>query len=453
MLNKKHTTAREIPKIISATLDSSPKLVLTCIILLAIIINLAVLYVRPPVLANGQYQIGQTYRWWPLTLNLINGRGYTLCTAYFPFCGPGDQPTASMEPVPVFFFGLVAILTNQSLPAACFAEIGINLTLLLAIYSLTKRIANPRAALLAAFIWATYLPALKLIPQVSGDLLGSGLLTLAMFFFFRARTSRRWYDWAAAGILLGLAIQSRSALLVVLPAFLAGLLLEAWLNSPGNRTKILGNLLPGAAITALVFATMFPWFVRNQKEFGNPILGTTLTGYVLYRQNYMLGDAGYLRIVGADEALSMMTTFLARHPELGPATTELQMSKTFTAEAVKIISAHPMQYVGLSLYRFLPLWFNWGVDEAYGNQPPLLAYLLMIEQALLLAAALLGAWLTGKRSWPLWSSIGIVTLAYMAVNAQLRYLIPVLPFVVSLAAIGITTLLFKNDQKQTGQGY
>lgn len=423
--------------------DTQPRQVLTCLFLLALVLNLLVLIIYPPLLPNGEFQIGQSYRWWPLTLNLINGRGYAICTAYFPFCGPGDQPTASMEPVPVLFFGAIALLTHQSLLAACFGEILANLTLMAAVYTLTRQLAGNRTALLAAGLWATYLPALKLIPQISGDLVGAALLALALVCFLRAQTSQRWAGWIGSGLFLGLAIQSRSALLILAPVLFLGLLAEGTLQAHTRLTKFLKYLLPALTLLGLVIATQLPWIIRNLKTFHSPILGTTLTGYVLYRHNYILGENHFLHIVGADEALGMMKTFLAQHPELGKSTTEVEMNSAFQADALKIIRAYPARYLALSLYRFFPLWFNWGVDQAYGNQPTIPTYLLMVEQAILLFAALRGAWLTGKRSWPLWTGIMAVTMAYMAFNAQLRYLVPVLPFVISLAAIGFSDWLMK----------
>jgi hypothetical protein len=427
--------------VLGATADSHPYLFLGLIAGLALVINIISLIVRPPTTELGQPQLGQTYRWWPLILNLINGRGYLLCIqSYFPFCGPGNEITASLEPVPVLFFGGIALLTHQSLFAAALAEVGINLVILLTTFWMTRLLVNTRAALAAALLWAAYIPAIKLVSQISGDLLGACLLTLGIFFFLRARDSQRWWDFLLSGIALGLAIQSRSALLVVIPGLWAGLLVEGWAKNRDRWAGLAKNIRLGIFISAIVFSTMLPWLVRNSLVFGSSVVGMSLTGYVLYRQNYMLGTDNYLRVVGSEEAYGVVRSLVARRPDLSRALNEVQMDGVYRAEALKIITAYPARYVLLSTYRFLPLWFNWKVDEAYGDQTPLLAYAIMLEQFFLLAFALFGVWKMRQRSWPLWVSIIFVSAAYMAVNGQIRYLVPVMPFVISLGMAGLQPL-------------
>jgi hypothetical protein len=422
-------------------IDSHPYIILGLIASLALVINVISLILRPPTTELGQPQLGQTYRWWPLILNLINGRGYLLCIqSYFPFCGPGNEITASLEPVPVFFFGGIALLTHQSLFAAALAEVGIDLVVLLTTFWMTRLLVNTRAALVAALLWAVYIPAIKLVSQISGDLLGACFLTLGIFFFLRASNSQRWWDLFLSGIALGLAIQSRSALLVVIPGLWAGLLVEGWTKKRDRWARLVKNIQPGIFISAIVFITILPWFVRNIIVFKSPVVGTSLTGYVLYRQNYMLGTDDYLRVIGSEEASRVVQSLIARRPDLSRTLNEVQMDGVYRSEAMKIITAYPARYVLLSAYRFLPLWFNWKVNEAYGEQTPPLAYAIMLEQLFLLASALFGMWKMWQRSWPLWMSVVFVSAAYMAVNGQIRYLVPVMPLVISLGMAGLQHL-------------
>jgi hypothetical protein len=93
-----------------------------------------------------------------------------------------------------------------------------------------------------------------------------------------------------------------------------------------------------------------------------------------------------------------------------------------------------MGYFLLSLYRFLPLWFNVGVSAAYGNRLGLLDALAIVEQVFLLIAGLTGAFVYRKQFWPLILSVVLACGAYMAVDAQLRYLTDVMPAIVILAA-------------------
>jgi hypothetical protein len=57
-------------------------------------------------------------------------------------------------------------------------------------------------------------------------------------------------------------------------------------------------------------------------------------------------------------------------------------------------------------------------------------------QILLLILAVAGLRGNVRRTWPLWASVAATSLAYMAIDSQLRYLVPVMPLVISLGTTG-----------------
>ena len=160
---------------------------LALVVILALLLGIAVVVVRPPTM-----QSGQTDNWWTISLNLLHGEGYSLCIhSYFPLCNSNNQTTASREPAPVFLFSIVALLAGESLTAAAVTELLIYLGILIAIFILTREWSNIYAALLSAFLWAFYVPALHLISQVSGDLLAGLSVTLGIAYFLRARRTQK----------------------------------------------------------------------------------------------------------------------------------------------------------------------------------------------------------------------------------------------------------------------
>jgi len=371
---------------------------------------------------------------------------------YFPFCNPSNQLTASREPVPVFIFAVVALLTNQSFLAASILEVGLYLGILLITFLLTRALANTRAALVAALLWAVFIPGLELVPQVSGDLLACFFLTLSMFFLMRARQTDRWRDWLSTGIGMGLGILSRSAMIFILPGLVFGLLWEGWTAARKQTARFIKRLWASVLLVLIVFAMMLPWLVRNTIVFGSPVLGSTLSGYNLYRQNYMLGSDNDLRFVAGEEAHQAILALIGRLPDLRGTENEAQMDKVYMQEALKVIAAHPVSYAQLVAYRFLPLWFDWRIDEANGANTPHLDYYEMAFQGFLLITAMIAVWKTWKRSWPLWVTIVIYCLAYMAVISLLRYLVGLTPIVMSLSAIGCWYLvdgLFKKKTQES----
>jgi 4-amino-4-deoxy-L-arabinose transferase-like glycosyltransferase len=416
-------------------IDAYPSHAVGAILVLGILLSAISIVNHPPSL-----QSGETDSWWPIALNLIHGHGYSLClTQYFPFCGPFNQVTAMREPIPVFLFSIAAWAGKESLWSAGIIEIIIYLAMILSIYFLTREWADTRSAVIASFLWIIYLPALELIPQVSGDLFAALCITLGILFTLRARKTRSTLHWIVAGVALGLAILSRSATLVIALLVIGGQTIESW----RQHLKPKDIIRPALLLSGLVILIMVPWLIRNRLALGSSILGSSLTGYNLYRHNYMIGKNQYFRYVGPEEAAHAIKDLISRRPDLRGDENEAEMDLIYRGEALRIIKAHPAQYALLSAYRFLPLWFDWKIAEAYGRPTNRYGYLIMILQAMLLILALVGIKKRASLTWPLWGSILAISLAYMAVDARLLYVMTVMPLVISLSAVGGNKVLFK----------
>jgi hypothetical protein len=318
-------------------------------------------------------------------------------------------------------------------------EILIYLSILVISYLLTRAWSNSRAGLLAALLWGLCIPAHHLVSQVSGDLLAALLVSLGILYTMLARRSRHLRDWLVAGTCLGLAVVTRSATLVVAAVVIGGAALEPWQKRHGLREAV----RPALTLSSLILLSMAPWLIRNQLVLGRPVLGSSLIGYNLYRHNYMIDTNDYFRHVGGKEGRAATQALVSRRMDLVGNENEAQMDLIYREEAMELIRAHPLRYGLLSAYRFLPLWFNWGVREAYGREPSPTDYAIMAYQGILLLLALSGFYRTPERTWPLWGSILALSLIYMAVNSRLLYLTPVMPLIISLSADGGMQLLGK----------
>jgi 4-amino-4-deoxy-L-arabinose transferase-like glycosyltransferase len=442
MLNKKNNLPKrdQFPVLHVLTrmlslIDAHPVRAVGFILILGILLATISMINRPPSL-----QAGETDSWWVIALNLIHGHGYSLCmTQYFPFCGPSNQVTATREPVPVLLFAVAAWVGKESLWVAAIVEAIVYLAIILTVYFLTREWADARSAVIASFLWAVYLPALELIPQVSGDLFAALCTSLGILLVLRARKTQSTLHWTLAGAALGVAFLSRSATLVIALLVIGEQAIESWRQH--LRPKDL--IRPALLLSGLVILIMTPWLIRNRLTLGRPILGSSLTGYNLYRHNYMLGKNPYFRYVGPEEGTQAIKDLISRHTELRGDENEAKMDLIYRGEALRIIKAHSAQYVQLSAYRFLPLWFDWKIAEAYGRPTNRYGYLIMILQAVLLFLALLGINNMAGLTWPLWGSILAISLAYMAVDARLLYVLPVMPLVISLGGVGGSNLLKK----------
>jgi hypothetical protein len=226
---------------------------------------------------------------------------------------------------------------------------------------------------------------------------------------------------------------------VISAVVIGGVLFESW----WRRLSLKEVITPVLMLSGLVLLFMAPWLIRNQLVLGRPVLGSSLVGYNLYRHNYMIDTTDYLRHVGGKEGLAATEALIRRRTDLSGVENEAQMDRVYREGAVELIRAYPLRYVLLSAYRFLPLWFNWGYPEAYGREPSNMDYAVMVYQGILLILALFGLHRTVWRTWPLWGTILAVSLMYMAVDSRLLYVIPVMPLVISLSAVGAMRLLGK----------
>jgi 4-amino-4-deoxy-L-arabinose transferase-like glycosyltransferase len=406
--------------------ERRPALALLLIVLVALILGLVHLWLHPP-----SYHFNWENRWWQIAVHVARGDGYVACkTIYFPFCGPGNEVTAMREPLPTLLLAFVARITKESLLAAAATGVLLNTGIVVAVFFLTRELANTGTGILAALLWTSYLPPIRVLyGQVSGDLLATLAITCGLLYFVRARKTNHRWSWFAAGVWLGVAIISRSAALVIALALTISQLAEY----AASRRR--GDLRPVVLFTLAWGLTISPWLVRNYLAFDRPVIGSTLSGYYLYRQNHQLGSDHYLRFVSGGEFVPVLHAMIRRRPDLTGSENEAAMDLVYRDEALRAIQSHPLRYLKLSAYRFLMLWFDWGVKQVYRQQPTTGDYATMLQHGLLLAGGAIGLCLRWRRGWPLGLSVAVFSLVYMAVMAQMLYIVAVLPLLVALSAI------------------
>ena len=422
------------PASLAARAADRPWPALGLILLFALGLAAVKLWLDPP-----SFEFNWENRWWQIAVNVARSQGYVACKPdYFPFCGPANQATAMREPLPVLLMALVAAATNESLLAAALLGVGANLLIIAAVFWLARELAGPPAGIVAALLWAIYLPPIRLFySHVSGDLFATLGVTCGLAFLLRARRSGKPVHWLGAGLCLGLAMLARSAVLAVALVLTLGLLVWPRAEAKGGSARYASRLSP-ALLFALAWAvTISPWFVRNYVVFDRPVLGSTLSGYYLYRQNHMLASDDYLRFVSGGEFAPVLKAMVARHPGLRGTENEAEMDHVYRAEALRIIASEPARYALLSLFRFPMLWFNWGVNAVYRIPDTAGDYVMMLQQALLLAGGLAGLRGNWRQAWPLAASVAAFSLLYMAVMSHLPYIIPIMPLLAALSAAAI----------------
>ena len=255
--------------------------------------------------------------------------------------------------------------------------------------------------------------------------------------FVRAVQRGQLINWLAFGLFFGLAILTRTATMLIAFTLVGGYTLYLWWK---KRTEMSMPAIPIRNILislALLVMTVSPWVIRNWMVFGEPVVGTTLIGYNLFRHNSDVTVEVMPHYVGSIEATVEMEAFIAQHPELLTPLNEAQADRIYRDGAIARILANPEEYIELFFYRFLPLWFNIGVLEQYNKNMTILDQLIVLQQLVLLLLFLVGVrkgdWFTRLIA----GSILIFLLSYMAVDSQLRYLLPVAPLVIVIGVYGL----------------
>lgn len=378
---------------------------------------------------------------WEIASNLAKGYGYIACEkAYFPFCGTSNNITAMREPIPVFLM-TVARIINPSHDAGLVMQILLYLGAIPIIFLLLRQ-ENIILAIIAALLWTVSIPVIDEIRNDAGHLAAILFYMSGMFFFLRGMREEKSSRFFVAGILMGLSSLSRTVLMGTAIGLGVVLMGEGILN---RHAREIWNAILFLGIIVLMLA---PWVIRNKITLGSPVIGSTLTGYNIYRMNYYLGEEPFRpHYVGGEEGYNAVTE-LIKNSDLTGLENEAQMQDFYSRSGKDIILKYPLRYVELSLYRFGMLWFDISVKEAYGEKMYLKDYTALLEQGILLTMGVLGAIKRFKDYWPLIITVILGSGAYMAVNAQLRYLVDLMPSIVILAALSLPYIHFPQVLKK-----
>lgn len=409
---------------------------------LALLVRAAVLVLHPQPVAHDAL----TYD--ALAVHLVSGRGYVL--------EPGAPPTAVRGPAyPLFLAGIYALF-GHSYPAVFAAQTLVDLGAMALTYAMAWGLYRRReVALLAALGYACYLPFALQVGQVMTETLFTLFILLGIWCFLRALEAKRQgqglASQAAAGAALGLAALTRPAALLI-PWVLAFSLLwlgRGWRRSPWGR-QALGHA--GALLAAFVLV-LVPWAWRNWQVFHAFVPTSTLGGVNLYLTHYALDQDDYLTAPSAEETRRMLILTRALERERAPLD-EAELDRVFLQKALALIRQHPLRYLRLCLNRFFQLWFNLGYP---GGTPSVASWLLACTNGVVLALVAVGLW-AGRSTTPrpAWVLVGVLTaftLFHVAVLAYARFIFPVMPLALVLAAEGLVLLAEKVRRTSKGASH
>jgi 4-amino-4-deoxy-L-arabinose transferase-like glycosyltransferase len=155
------------------------------------------------------------------------------------------------------------------------------------LYLIGIRYVNKGAACLTVVLYAFYIPTLGTALLILSEAVFTFLFVLLVYLCFRAIETKKMSYYISGGIVLGLAVLFKPAVLLF-----PGVVLILWLIKKYSVREMLVRTLAVACILAAILA---PWWVRNAVEFGRFIPLTISSGnpflqgtFIEYDQEAML---------------------------------------------------------------------------------------------------------------------------------------------------------------------
>jgi 4-amino-4-deoxy-L-arabinose transferase-like glycosyltransferase len=287
------------------------------------------------------------------------------------------------------------------------------------IAAIAWRAAGARAGVAGSFVAAVYPPLVWICAYVFSEALFSAIALAAALLLNlsldRAETANRTSSRSAirlagaAGLVTGLAMLIRPAMLFFLPAAVV------WLIA--RRRGVIAAVLVAAALVAVV-----PWTIRNLRVYHRFVLIASEGGVTFWTGNHPLAT-GEGDMAANPEIKMSEIQFRRRHPGL----TQEELEPLYYREALAQIAAHPVWWVGLLckkvFYTIVP------VGRSYALHSPLYRTSSIASYLIVLPFGVLGALTWRRRShppeslFPLALSAVIVCILFFP---QERFRIPVI---------------------------
>jgi len=354
-----------------------------------------------------------------MALNLVRGNGIV--------DGMGNHAMYNVG-YPLFVLAPVFFFLGENLLAARLVNLVLGGLAVALTYFVAKEAGAGRAGrLLAAAIWALYLPASVYGVYLFKENLMTPLMLGVVWCALRLLKESSHRIALACGALLGLLALTGNAALCLLGPVVVAL---AWVPAPVRQRSTLFVLMLAATI-----AVATPWMVRNLRVIGAPVLNTN-GGFNLYLGNNPAATGFFMSIGDTPRG----DTWQALRK-----TGEVQASETLKVEAIAWIKEHPGQFVGLALKKAAYFWtppFHEGKGPASFVETAV-RILWAIQFVALIAAALGSLFFASLRNRTLavlWLGIACYTAVHMLFYVIFRYREPIMPLLGVIAALAVEAL-------------
>jgi len=307
--------------------------------------------------------------------------------------------------------------------AAVYLQCVIDVLTGLILFAALRRLLPNWAALFGAAVWLTYVPAARSALAVMPETLAAFLLCAVLCLMLYRRHPA---SWAAAGALAGGATLARPELILAV-----GVLAASAMALPQMGWR--GRVWRGGLAVLLFSLLLAPWAVRNYRLLGSPVVTSTAGGFNCWAGNY-LPFHGIVR----HESYPLAREIVARRGA-DPAS-EVAVDRVLWREGLSNVGRHlrtrPWEYLRLFGSKCQDLW---GMPLTFKLGPLGPVGLAGAFFFLLLLGAGVAA-LSPRVTLPLLAfpicHMLAHCLTYAHDNLRIRYMLPIMPMLIGLVAVG-----------------
>jgi 4-amino-4-deoxy-L-arabinose transferase-like glycosyltransferase len=370
-----------------------------------------------------------------IAINLLKGHGFVFHLE--------DPPILWRPPLYIFLLaGIYLIFGFHYMPVVLIQSVLQALTVVI-VFFIGNQMFGKRTGLFAALILTLYPLFLYNSARVMTESLFTFLLALIVWTLLVLLRTYSWQSFLLLGLLLGLGMLCKASM-QFFPFFFS----IVFLFSRGglSMSKILKRFL---LLFLPIGLLVLPWTLRNYFVSGGElILIDTSGGYTFWVGNHLPTNGFDDDSLPDDERLKIRKS-LAEALGIEPDTKTLakvfriawgsgRNSRILFRKGIENILTQPVDSAFLWVKKFFRFWFNFT-----GEDGRIIQDVIIILQLLILLPALMGLYFCIRNRLnilPIMLVIGYFILLHTLATANVRYSIPIIPYIILLAVYGMENL-------------
>ncbi len=366
-----------------------------------------------------------------IAFNILAGKGVFFDKGDDPVLKSYSRPTLLRAPLYPYFIALVYYIFGFKPKLLIVFHIIINFSFIYIVYLIAKEVFDEKIAILSLFISFLYPPFVWYLSRLYNENLFNFLLAISTLYAVKICSDFSLKYSIMFGVLVGLTSLCKGQMIVFPFILLPGLIYN-------YRSEMAILVKRFSLILVFMLLTISPWTIRNYIVSGKFVLIQSgaavhfMRGNALFEKN--IGFSNPYHRNAMDEAFAKENKIIEQFESINRRKmTEVDLNEIFNNMVIKYVKNNPFRFLEKILTGCLQFW--------YLGESRVKSTGMAIIQFPLILFAILGIYPACKQSprstIPIYSLILFFTIIHAALLAISRYSIPVMPYVIMFASVGI----------------